>query len=95
MPGEKDFPLRTKMRSQGKPSGGKIPGVFPGGKSNFPRIHPSAGSASMNFFNALNIGAMLTLVVGMMESRGKPQHAHDKRGHGTVQCNCHPNQGSR
>jgi hypothetical protein len=29
-------------------------------------------------------GAMPTLVVGMMEGRENPQHAHDKRGHGTV-----------
>ena len=27
---------------------------------------------------------MPTLVVGMTETRGKPQHAHGKRGHGTV-----------
>jgi AmmeMemoRadiSam system protein B/AmmeMemoRadiSam system protein A len=27
---------------------------------------------------------MPTLVVGMLERHGKPQHAHDKRGHGTV-----------
>jgi hypothetical protein len=27
---------------------------------------------------------MPTLAVGMMETRVKPQHAHDKRGHGTV-----------
>jgi hypothetical protein len=29
-------------------------------------------------------GAMPTLAVGMMETRANPQHAHDKRGHGTV-----------
>jgi hypothetical protein len=30
-------------------------------------------------------GAMPTLIVGMLEKRDKPSHAHDKRGHGTGQ----------
>jgi hypothetical protein len=37
------------------------------------------------FLNILRFnGAMPTLVVGMIGSARKTQHAHDKRGHGTV-----------
>ena len=79
--------MRTKMRSPGKPSGGKIPGVFPGGKSNFPRIHLSAGSASMKFFIAIIIGAMPTLLVGMMESR--ENHDMPTTSVGMAPCNSH------
>jgi benzoyl-CoA reductase/2-hydroxyglutaryl-CoA dehydratase subunit BcrC/BadD/HgdB len=34
-------------------------------------------------FCCVGSGAMPTLVVGMLEKPEKPQHAHDKRGHGT------------